>query len=191
MALSLESATEFNINSGDLAHRPTNPIEGSVYISPNPNNPLTELILSVCAVSGIWLEQVIPVVNPLTVNASDQLLFNGNLLFAEIAPSGVFVPNGAFIQPGFTWGFTTAGMPTNRPFLLAATMLSTSAQVDWLIDGVIVFTSNRSGTELHTFPARRLSRPVVLRAAGRITTAAARSGQISIDPLPVIIVDNG
>jgi hypothetical protein len=81
MVVGVESATEFNINHGPIENRPTDPLAGSVYISPKPDEPTTALIMSVCAVDGVWQEQIIPIDSPLSIGNADLVLFNDAPLY--------------------------------------------------------------------------------------------------------------
>ena len=72
-----EMGDEFALTVGKQADRPA-PSKGLIYLSED------EKLLNVCFNGNEWIEQAMPVQNPLTVDENGNLLFNGKAIYTPV-----------------------------------------------------------------------------------------------------------
>lgn len=182
MAVDNETSTEFNINHGLEANRPADPLGGSVYLATDTEK------LFVCYKDNSW-----QVASPFTVNDKRQLLYEGKLIFPEFELSPDYIENGSSVLNSNRYTFRTAIFPKTRPFYLAAKVTTIVGGVDWYVNGKKIYTSGRTGQNLHSFPMMRFNKPITSFYCEKRTDIggyfAFSTGLINVNPLPVLLID--
>lgn len=181
MAIS-EIGEEFALSVGLETDRPA-PLRGIVYLAEDTKKTW------VCyAEADGW-----QVMSPFTVNDKRQLLYEGKLIFPEFELSPDYIENGSSVLNSNRYTFRAAIFPKTRPFYLAAKVTTIVEGVDWYVNGKKIYTSRRTGQNLHSFPMMRFNKPITSFYCEKRTDIggyfAFSTGLINVNPLPVLLID--